>query len=164
MVRNAFSPCTNGDSITIISFSCKWRTAEEQRDSPLPSVTIHWLLMCITEYFFPSIGLPFPCLKLFEESLPFTQNILFSVPYTRRGQHFPWNHSHKQQGNCLLLPLGPREEKALGYTNNKFFLGRAALCTGRKVVTLGREQQHTAQPRSWLGFPSIFLFVITNIL
>lgn len=82
----------------------------------------------------------------------------------RRGQCFPWHRSHQQQDNYLLLALEPREKKEAGYANNNFFLGRAAVCTGRKFVTLGREQQHAAQPDAWLGFPSIFLFGITNIL
>ena len=57
----------------------------------------------------------------------------------RRGQHFPWDYIHEQQDHCLLLALGPREKKEVGYANNKFFLVRAALCTGGKVITLGES-------------------------
>lgn len=42
----------------------------------------------------------------------------------------------------FLLALGPRNKKEIDYTNNNFFRGRAALCTGGKVVTLGRQLQH----------------------
>ena len=88
----------------------------------------------------------------------------FQFPIWGGGSTSRGTIARNSRTTTFLLALGPREKKEVGYANNKFFLGRAALCTGGKVITLGRELQHTAQPDSWLGFPSIFLFVITNIL
>lgn len=79
-------------------------------------------------------------------------------------QHLNGTIAMNSRTTICLRALGPREKKEVGNTNDKFFFGRAALCTGKKVVTLGRELQHTAQPDSWLGFPSILLFVVTSIL
>lgn len=152
MVRKAYSSCTNGDSIAVIFLSCKQRTAKEPRT----------FLTSLCHYTLTLGVLPRVSPHFWKISALYTKHFEFPI----------WGEDSTSlrttATNCrtttFLLALGPRKKKDVGCTNNRFFLGRAALCTGGKVVTLGRELQHAAQPDSWLGFPSSFLFVITNIL